>query len=331
MRSKRSTNQPRRRSTVFRLRPLASRPPFGQRAFQAHGHASLPSLQVRSDDVLCVSTDLARGAVLVLEPQSPGHPMLGHRSRGELRSLPADLPCSDSLWQPVGSVAAVWRRGLSSIPADIGVGADASPAVGLPHRAVCIRVPQAALALVRAERPELMSAQLRAASQPGGDVLVFPGAAAAARPVAQASMSQLRELAQQLAQALGSTASVQSVSASELCVTARLPVDLAGADRLARSLSRRLRLPLALAVADSADAALSAASSLGADQLLWVLPPTPRAESRRPSAAAVRPVLVPPPVPTWSPAVPAPRRRSATPAAASESVQLGLFERSEAA
>jgi len=325
-------SSPARRSPVFRLRGLTEAPPVGEWAFPAHGDATLPALSLRSGDVLCVSDDLPEGSVEVLRPRSPGHPMLGHRRRGQLRSLPADLPCSDSLWAPVGSITAVWRRGLSASVAPLAASSGAASAT---QRAVCVRVPQAAVALVRAEQPELLGAQLQAAAQPGGTVLVFPGSASDARPVAQASTQQLRELAERIAQALGPDARVHTASAAELVVCASRALDLAGAERLQRSLARQLRIPIAVAVAADEAEAVSAARSLGADQLLFVLPvPEPASTAavrpRVAAAAVTAPALVPAPAPSWPAREPAPRRRARRPAAAG-AVQLGLFERAEAA
>ncbi len=324
-----------RRTNIFRLRPLGVQPPVGRWAFTAHGDALLPGVSVRSNDVLCVSAGPDAGALQVLEPQTPGHPMLGHRYRGELRTLPANLPCSDSLWSPVGSVTAIWRRGLSSLGRP---SSPAAPSAASPRRAVCVRVPQAALALVRAERPELMSTQLQAAPQPGGTVLVFPGSATDAAPVAQATARQLQELADSVALALGPGAQIQSVSASDVCVTAWRSLDLSAASRMARSLVRKLRLTLSVAVADSPEAALQHALSLGGDQLLYALPPQPGASPvQAPVAQAVRPVaasrpsLVPRRPPVWVGAPAAPQRPVPMPSAVEGTAQLGLFDRAEAA
>lgn len=345
MQPQRFSTQSAPRSPVFRLRPSPLRPPFGQWAYLAHGDASLPDLSVRSGDLLCVSADLAGGPVQVLEPQSPGHPMLGHRPQGQLRSLPANLPCSDALWAPAGSVVAIWRRGFSASSGLAPLGSSCSTPQAAPalRRAVCVRVPQAALALVRSQRPELMGAQLQAAPQPSGTVLVFPGSAAQARPVGQASQRELQALADQLALALGPGARVHAVSGAEVCLTAWRDLDLPGAALLARSIARQLRLPLAVAVADSPSQALDIAGSLGGDQLLFLFPPAaaskPAAASRDarpvPPLAAVQPsspssrasfpappALVPSPVPSW-PARPGSARRGP---AQPMSVQLGLFE-----
>jgi len=338
MQSHRFHSRAPRRTTVFRLRPLAVQPPVGQWAFTAHGDALLPDVVVRSNDVLCVSADPAGGSLQVLEPQTPGHPMLGHRFRGELRTLPANLPCSDSLWSPLGSVAAIWRRGLSSLPTLGRPVSPSEPSSTAPRRAVCVRVPQAALALVRAERPELMSTQLQVAPQPGGTVLVFPGSAADSAPVAQASARQLQALADQIALALGPGAQVQSVSASDVCVTAWRALDLPAASHLARSLTRKLRLTLSVAVADSPELALQHALSLGGDQLIFALPAQPGASpALAPSSAAARPIapslpsLVPSQPPVWVGAPSSPRSPVVVPPAAVGAVQLGLFDRAAAA
>ncbi len=339
MQPQRLSAPPSRRSPVFRLRSLPLRPPVGQAAYQAHGDASLPELEVRSSDVLCVSPGSAGGAIQVLEPQTPGHPMLGHRPNGKLRSLPANLPCSDSLWAPVGSVVAIWRRGLSSQPGPAPLGIAGHGGSIPTRRAVCVRIPQAALALVRAEHPELMGAQLQAAPQPGGTVLVFPGSAASARPVAQASAHDLQNLADQLALALGPGAVIQSVSAAEVSVTIQRELDLAGASVMARSIARRVRLPLAVAVADTDTQALQLAGSLGGDQLLFLLPPAASKPVASPAAfrlgsapvlqasAPRPPALVSSAPAAWAGAASSSPRRPAQPGA----VQLSLFDRAEAA
>jgi hypothetical protein len=338
MQTQRHTISSRRRADVFRLRPLAGSAPLGDSAFVAHGDASLPGLRLRNDDVLCVSSELGEGGLQVLAPPSAGHPMLGHRRRGQLRSLPADLPCSEDFWGPVGSVRAVWRRELSaSLPASLGAASAPDAEAPARSRALCVRVPQAALALVRAERPELMGAPLQAAPQPGGTVLVFPGSDRAAAPVAQANARQLQGLADRLVLALGMGAEILAVSAAEVVVGVRRAIDLPEASLLSRALMRQLRLPLAVAVAEQFPQALEAVRSLGGDQLLFLLPEPTQAQAaaaRAPRAVvAPRPAApAPAPRPTLLPSPPAPRLREQPRARPAQgAVQLALFERAEAA
>jgi hypothetical protein len=339
MSTQRSSLQAHRRHDVFRLRPLSVSAPVGRAAFVALGDASLPGLTLRSNDVLCVSPELFDGGIQVLQPPSAGHPMLGHRRRGQLRSLPADLPCAEDFWAPVGSVRAVWRRELSaSLPLDLSA-ASVQPEAGSPgeRRALCVRVPHAAITLVRAERPELMGAPLQIAPQPGGTVLVFPDRGQAAAPVAQASPRQLRALADGLALSLGVGAEILAVSADEVVVGIQRSIDLPRASILARSLMRQLRLPIAVAVADRLPQALEAARTLGGDQLLYLLPEPTQAQTAaalapripmgaRPAARASAP---PPASLASAPALRSRPRPQAPPAQGA--VQLALFERAEAA
>ncbi len=339
MPSERPPIQP-RRDHVFRLRPFAGQTPVGERAFQAHGHASVAGLSLRTGDVLCAAAAAPLGGVQVLEPRTPGHPMLGHQHRGELRGLPANLPCSDALWSPVGAVRAVWRRELSSSAGPI---APTHPAVvggGASRRSLCVRLPQAALALVRAEQPELRGRPLQASAQPGGTVLVFPGAQLEGQPLAQASSAALSGLAAQLLEALGAGAELRVVSAREILVTAHRELDLAGATHLARSLSRRLRLPLAVAVADDQEQAAELARALGEDQLLWLLPPSAQAAPAAQPSPEPRPaaVVAPDPRPVFAGAAPRPAasawpsvRRRAAHSGSAAPAQLSLFAPAEAA
>jgi hypothetical protein len=326
-----------RRSPVFRLRPLPVRPPLGQRAYLAHGDASLPQLLVRSGDVLCVSTDQAEDGLEVFEPRSPGHPMLGQRAGAELRSLPANLPCSGSLWASVGAVAAIWRRGFASQPSTPASASQPSAAV---RRALCVRLPQPALALARAEHPHLMGAQLQASPQEGGSVLVFPGRDLDAAPVAQASARELSALAEQLAALLGPGSRVVEASADQIVVTAWRELSLPMATLLARSMARQLRLPISVVAAQGLEQAQLLAGGLGPDQLLWLVPPPARpavvAAAPRPVAHR-RPALVPAPVPPELPRASAsawpspPAISDGKPASQPGAVQLGLFDRAEAA
>lgn len=337
-----STTHRHRRSPVFRLRSLPVRPPLGQRAYLAHGDASLSQLSVRSGDVLCVATDHGDEGLEVFEPRSPGHPMLGRRSGTDLRSLPADLPCSSSLWVPVGAVAAIWRRGFASQPGPATAAPAPSSSAPL-RRAVCVRLSQPALALARADHPHLMGAQLQAAPQPGGSVLVFPGSGDA-QPVAQASAADLQALADQLALLLGPGARVVEASPAGITVTAWRQLSLPMATLLARSAARQLRLPISVVVADSLEQAQGLAGGLGGEQLLWLVPPAGRVSSVASASVAVAPSC-PAPVPAPPALVPAPApselprpRASAWPTPHPSSadpqhgvVQLSLFDHAHAA
>jgi hypothetical protein len=344
MRNALHSAQSHRRSPVFRLRALPIRPPVGQRAFVAHGHAGLSQLAVRSGDVLCVATHPAGAGLEVFEPRSPGHPMLGRRSGADLRSLPADLPCSSSLWVPVGAVAALWRRGFASQPApSVSLPASTPAAVAPLRRAVCVHLSQPALALARADHPHLMGAQLEAAPQPGGSVLVFPGGGDA-QPVAQASARDLRALADQLAQLLGPGARVVQATPAGITVTAWRQLTLPMATVLARSMARQLRLPISVVVADSLPQAQGLVGTLGGEQLLWLLPPVASARVAAPAAvpaalphpAPAPPALVPAPAPPQLPRprvsawpTPHPSRVAADPQPGA--LQLSLFDHAHAA
>jgi hypothetical protein len=315
MRTRTPRSQARRRS-VFRIRPSTAQPPVGHRAYQSHGQAVLGGQRVCSGDLLCVDSQ-RRDGVEVFEPLSPGHPMLGHRPDGELRSLPADVPCSSSVWAPAGAVVAVLRS-VASARVGEGVACLPQPAAAPGRRALCLRLPQAALALVRSERPELMGRRPAQRDQRDG-VLVFPGAAASAQA--------LGELAAQLAALLGPGATVEQASSDELRITAWRALDLTSATQLLRSLGRRIRIPLSLAVADDLHSARQLAGSLEQDQLLFALAAGP---SRR--GAAALPAQVqgwPWPMDTMD----APVHRAASRPAPGQpgAVQLGLFDQAHAA
>jgi len=316
----------------FRLREVALAPPVGRRAFLAHGEARLPGLALREGDVLCVGEGGASGWPAVFEPVvTAGHPMLGHLVQQQLRSLPADMPCSTRHWAAVGPVLAVWRGlGGSDEPAPQGQVAAPSPApaaVPSPVRAVCVRLPAPGVALARAEHPEWLGRPVRVA---GDGALVATGlaGATAAAPVASAA---LRGLAEQVAAELGAGAEVERADATEVRVTAAIAVDLRAVSRLGQRLRRRLRVPVCVAVADEVEVARRLSLALGTDELLFALPPArvPSVAHPAPAAPASRagapaPVLVAPEPPRTAALRPGGRPRAA-------SAQLSLFDRLQAA
>jgi len=282
---------------------------------------------------------LAGGALEVLEPLSSGHPMLGRTHDGQLRALPADLPCSSDFWASAGGVSAVWRRGLwqpdaSSIALRSATSArPGAVAVAPPRRrALCVRVPAAALALARSQRPEWLGSPLQSAPSTGG-VLVFPGSEPAQTDHPQATdvqPAQLVALAKQLVDVLGSGADIKRADAEEVVITAHRSLHLSRAAALLRRLSGRVRLPVSIAVADSPETAFALANSLGAGQLLFV----PRVAAHHSLVGQVA-------APTPAPAAPVAgvaggtslvaSVRTEPPEGAPEAVQLSLFDRLEAA
>jgi len=323
----------------------------GQRAFVVHGQAELPELRLRSGDVLCASDQPGQGALEVFQPLSPGHPMLGREVDGRLHSLPANLPCSAARWSSVGAVCAVLRRGLWD-PASLrsGVGplpeAPACSSADAPLRSLCVRIPSAALALARRDRPEWLGRSLQLRQEPGGSVLVFPGATAGrqsgrAAAVTEGSLpsepdgwsdpEQLPRLADALAHLLGPGAQVELVSAVELRVSVQRQLSLLHAERLARQLAGQLRLPLCLAVADTAAQARALAAMLQPDQLFFQLPGSPFQVAEAP--CTLPGFDLPRRAPRPASVAPAALGRAPRVAAASgrHSPQLSLFDDCEAA
>ena len=232
----------------FRVRPFDGSVPVGERGFLVQGEVQLPEGWLKSSDILCVvdpDTDATppRG-LAVLEPRTPGHPMLGRAASNALAGLPSGLPCDRARWRVGGTVRAIWRRGLWRGPAP----AEAGSASGTP-RFVHVRVPQAALALARSLREPR------------------PGV-----PVALADPFASSRLADDLAARLGPTARIERHDPVEVRVQAWLPVSPASAAALAREISGQFRVAVSVAVADHPDDARAGAEALGPDEFLWGVP-----------------------------------------------------------
>jgi len=287
----------------FRVRPLEGSVPVGECGFLVQGETRLAEAWLQPSDVLCVvrpDTDATppRG-LAVLEPRTPGHPMLGRAASNALTGLPSGLPCDRGRWRVAGTVRALWRRGLWRGPAPV----DPGNAPSVP-RFVHVRVPQAALALARSLRPP----------RPGTSV-------ALADPDASG------RLAEDIAARLGPTARIERRDPVEVRVQAWLPLGAARAAVLAREISGRFRVAVAVAVADHPDDARAGAEALGPDEFLWGVPGQRfsvfRAPRSQPEAAAGEaPALAP---------VGAPQAPPPSEGAPAGPVQLGLFDRQRAA
>jgi len=303
----------------FRLRPFDASVPVGERGFLVQGETRLAEAWLQPSDVLCVvrpDTDATppRG-LAVLEPRTPGHPMLGRAAANALSGLPSGLPCDRGRWRVGGTVRALWRRGLWRGPAPV----DTGNAPSVP-RFVHVRVPQAALALARSLRPPRPGASL---------ALADPDASG--------------RLAEDIAARLGPTSRIERRDPVEVRVQAWLPLSAQGAAALAREISGQFRVAVAVAVADHPDDARAGAEALGPDEFLWGVPgqrfsvfraPRPRPAGAAPEAPA--PLLAragaapeaPAPLLARVGAPAAPVRPEGAPAGP---VQLGLFDRQRAA
>ncbi|MBN1335683.1 MAG: hypothetical protein JXB39_06955 [Deltaproteobacteria bacterium] len=296
----------------FRIRPFDGSTPVGERGFLVQGESRLAEGWLQPSDILCVvlpDTDAsAPRGLAVLEPRTPGHPMLGRATSHSLAGLPSGLPCDRARWRVGGTVRAIWRRGLWRGPVPVDTESPPSSA-----RFVYVRVPQAALALARSLRPPRPGASL---------ALADPDASG--------------RLAEDIAARLGPSARVERRDPVEVRVQAWLPVTPAGAAALAREISGQSRLAIALAVADHPDDARAGAEALGPDELLWGVPGRRFSVFRAPRtpAAPLASPLGPEPVAAVPPAGAAPSVAEAGPAAPPTPggpVQLGLFDAQRAA
>jgi len=273
----------------------------GEQAYLVHGSASLVEFQLRQDDVLCVSTSAGMpfdaAWPSVFEPRTMGHPMLGRCEAGRLLSLPAGLPCTADHWSLRGAAVAVWRRGIWGQGAGEVLAAPvvSSPVQAGPRRswALCVLVPrpaQAAQAIVAPSQESLGPSQ-----EPQGQP--------------PQSRDPLQGLAARLADALGAGAVIERDDEEQIRVVGRREIPFTQIAGLAKSLYGLARLPLSVAVAEREGEARDAASRLGPDELLVLLPgaelgqPEQQAPAAATSLALVRSrpaATVQTSIPRWS-------------------------------
>ncbi len=274
---------------LFRIRHATTPPPVGDLAFVAHGSASLPRVHISDGDILCVASSLTDPGLCVLGPRTYGHPMLGRRGRKGLLAEPSGLPASALRWQVTGIIIAVKRSASTAWLANSHARDRSSSAQrASPERFVCVRIPQAALALARRNEPRLMGRPLvlfHAAPEPvamhisveASKLGISPGTPISRirrdfprvqlRPIDRAASRDLRAVLQG---ALGSNCDISVTPEGGLHARARLPTGHENA--LFQGLSGWTRLPLATGIASTPAAALAAARRILPGESLEILP-----------------------------------------------------------
>lgn len=279
----------------FRIRRSSTPGPVGSGACRVLGGAVLPDIHLIEGDVLCVAPTPGPASLLLLEPLTWGHPMIGRRHGRGLRAEPSGVPCGLERWRAQGRVLAVWRRGLdrpapAALPDPLSQG---EPPAG-NALAYVLRVDSPAIALARGRAPHLTGKPMAIVGEPdpGADSPPLLHISTEARrrglvPGMTASQARerlphlalvphpgrdLRALVDRLQSALSTPNRVLVADSDSILIVGEHTLAPHQLDAWARRLVRQARVPVSLTVAPQLPQALRAAGGPGPNELLVVLP-----------------------------------------------------------
>lgn len=250
--------------TDLRVRPTDLLAPVGSRVVRILGAAACPEVVLQNDDLLCIGARGDGTGLILLEPTTLGYPMLGRRQRHRLVAAPSNVPADPARWSVAGEVVALWRRDLRN--ATLSLQSAPHPGTGAAPRWIAVRIGRPTQALAALSDARVLG---RVSERTDAD---------AAHLLSQAG----RTLAGRLHAAMGESMRVVRADASDLLVSARLPVSPSDVGALARTLAGAAGVPIALAIADQEACAIEGAGRAGANELLFVLPGHRIAQAERP-------------------------------------------------